>query len=577
MNNFEITLNNSKEQSTFRTSDFTEPQKKDNFSWFEIGLMSIVGPIFRKLGILSGYEYQLMNAIVSDSASEVRKLCNLGADFNTTLFHVYGYTPAIFAVECGSTHSLDELIRMGADINKRADSRDKITALYLASRSNCFVNKEKQINILHELLQSGAKPNLAIKGGSTPLMEASYQGNEEAIQKLIEYGADLNFIDNKKNTALDLAINRLGPHNLTVQKMISLGAKCFTDLDEQFTILSPSRLFLSEHNFSLNVQLHPKINREDIFRSGYLLPNQTLKAIIDYRTNSTNSNWAIPIRGIGSRGKECKIKKYDEKFPSLFRSFLRGQSDYILYDSRAFLTTCEGCLRGISPHNYLGEGGEAKVKIAQIVQTGEFVAVRIPNKIGKYEIEILKKMNLLIEYIHTENKHYVIQKLLQGDRLSDYFYSAAFHNLDSQKQYETIQEIMIQLLRQLNCLHTNGYLHRDLSPDNIMIDPETNQVTIIDFGWAIKEPNFLNGYIYDNISKLSLGMAPELYKPTKYGYPYSQQTDIYAFGKIFNDFLKLSRSDQVHVLGEQIYQQMMAQVPEERRNAQYYLDILEKW
>ena len=83
-------------------------------------------------------------------------------------------------------------------------------------------------------------------------MEVSYQGNEEVINELIKYKLDFNLIDNNKVTALDLAIDRLGSHNLTVKKMIELGAKQFKELGE-FVMFSPKQFFSSRminHDFS---------------------------------------------------------------------------------------------------------------------------------------------------------------------------------------------------------------------------------------------------------------------------------------------------------------------------------------
>lgn len=36
-----------------------------------------------------------------------------------------------------------------------------------------------------------------------------------------------------------------------------------------------------------------------------------------------------------------------------------------MYDKHVYYTHCEGCLQGVPKHHYLGEGGEAKVKIGQ--------------------------------------------------------------------------------------------------------------------------------------------------------------------------------------------------------------------
>jgi uncharacterized protein len=555
MNRIENSVTSYEESSTYPHSDKDNPQVNDSSSWYKTQWMLMVGPIFRQLGFLSGYEHQLMEAIATDSADDVAKLCRLGADYNTTSFHRYGYTFVMFAVECGAIESLKKLIKMGADVNQRSASRDKVTALFFASRNKT----PDPMTTLRVLLQNGAKPNLAVKGGVTPLIEVSFQGNEQVIQELVKYGAELNLIDHRKNTALDLAIQRLGPTNPTVRTMISLGAKRFKDLDEQVIIVQPKLLFSSEGH-GQNERTHCKINPKDIFKSGFLLPNQTLKKILDYR------------------GMDGKIKKYDERFPSLFRSVIRGRSDYILYDSHAFFTTCEGCLNGVSPTDYLGKGGEAKVKVAQVAQTGEFVAVRISETVSRCEIDLLRKMGLLIEYVCTNDKHYSFQTLLHGDRLEDYFGSSSFRDKNAQEQYKTIKKVMMQLLEQLHRMHNYGCLHRDLASNNIIVDPEKETATIIDFGKAVKEPNFWNGYIDGQVTKFGLGMAPELNRPTICGYfPYSQQTDIYALGSILRDILYVTTSDQAKSQGGRLCQQMMAETPAERQAAAYYLEIIKNW
>lgn len=39
-------------------------------------------------------------------------------------------------------------------------------------------------------------------------------------------------------------------------------------------------------------------------------------------------------------------------------------------------------------------------------------------------------------------------------------------------------------------IHKQGYLHRDIRPDNVKLNQLTNQVYLIDFGFAIKKGTF---------------------------------------------------------------------------------------
>jgi ankyrin repeat protein len=55
------------------------------------------------------------------------------------------------------------------------------------------------------LLQNGANPNTADKGGMTPLMLASQNGKTEMVQALLDMGANANAVNKKGQTALHLA------------------------------------------------------------------------------------------------------------------------------------------------------------------------------------------------------------------------------------------------------------------------------------------------------------------------------------------------------------------------------------
>ena len=48
----------------------------------------------------------------------------------------------------------------------------------------------------------------------------------------------------------------------------------------------------------------------------------------------------------------------------------------------------------------------------------------------------------------------------------------------------TIQHIMRQLLSVIAYLHDMNIMHRDIKPENIIFDSQTNQITVIDFGFA---------------------------------------------------------------------------------------------
>jgi serine/threonine protein kinase len=54
--------------------------------------------------------------------------------------------------------------------------------------------------------------------------------------------------------------------------------------------------------------------------------------------------------------------------------------------------------------------------------------------------------------------------------------------------YPVLQKILPKLVDAVECLHHHGIVHRDIKPDNIMVNPETMDLRLIDFGFARKDP-----------------------------------------------------------------------------------------
>ncbi|EPY51717.1 CMGC/RCK/MAK protein kinase Pit1 [Schizosaccharomyces cryophilus OY26] len=99
---------------------------------------------------------------------------------------------------------------------------------------------------------------------------------------------------------------------------------------------------------------------------------------------------------------------------------------------------------------------------------------------------------------------------------------------DKPFSYNTVRDIMSQIFRGLGHIHTNGFFHRDMKPENILVSPIENssfyKVKIADFGLA-REIN--SNPPYTEYVSTRWYRAPELLLRDSY---YSYPVDIYAAG-----------------------------------------------
>lgn len=136
-----------------------------------------------------------------------------------------------------------------------------------------------------------------------------------------------------------------------------------------------------------------------------------------------------------------------------------------------------------------------------------------PNIVGVYDVGQSQEMNYIVmEYVEgTDLKDYVSQK-------------GALHPIEAVR-------IMMQIVSAIAAAHQNRIIHRDIKPQNILIDKEGN-VKITDFGIAVAlsdtsltQTNTLLGSVhYLSPEQARGGMA-------------TIQTDIYALGIVLYELL----------------------------------------
>ena len=144
------------------------------------------------------------------------------------------------------------------------------------------------------------------------------------------------------------------------------------------------------------------------------------------------------------------------------------------------------------------------------------------------EIEFLQYFNNKY-VIRTENiiekpdNYIIIFPYIKGKEFKGCF------NFETEKEYAIL---MLKAAIGLYCIHSHNIVHGDLQPANILVNEETNDPIIIDFGFAhpndIKSPQFTPAYA-----------APELLNNDDDNNDISTtfETDVYALGLIFYIFI----------------------------------------
>lgn len=123
-------------------------------------------------------------------------------------------TPLILGVTSDDLALVKKLISAGADVNLR--TYDGRTAIGYAD-----MFEDSAIDIILALLKAGANPDLCV--GDSPLfIQAVTHGDEDIVDLLIEYKADVNIKNNRGDTALLVAITGADP--ILIKKLLRAGA-----------------------------------------------------------------------------------------------------------------------------------------------------------------------------------------------------------------------------------------------------------------------------------------------------------------------------------------------------------------
>eukprot|EP01132_Coremiostelium_polycephalum_P006047 gene6047-7532_t len=186
-----------------------------------------------------------------------------------------------------------------------------------------------------------------------------------------------------------------------------------------------------------------------------------------------------------------------------------------------------------------------RIKVSNDLPEKELMEVRMMARLN--HPNIVRYYNTWIENDQIEGgiDHYC-ESLIQKNRNQLLDQSSDFEDdYSCSIGSNTLSQLSINSLNNnnntLNYIHSKGIVHRDLTPDNIFINPSPLSVKIGDFGLSITTDQLLNISTSETPSttKLNTKIGTYLYSSPEQeeGEFYNHKTDIYSIGVIFFELL----------------------------------------
>ena len=135
----------------------------------------------------------------------------------------------------------------------------------------------------------------------------------------------------------------------------------------------------------------------------------------------------------------------------------------------------------------IGEGCFGSVYKAENIITRELVAIKVEKKSSN--IGLLKNETKIYQYLNSFKNNVGIPKLYWFGVDEKYNYMA----IELLGNIKINSDVLKQMLKVVEYIHSKGLIHRDLKPDNFLYNEKNNNVYLIDYGFCKSYKNNKSG------------------------------------------------------------------------------------